>query len=418
MTGDLVIVGASVAGVTLARTLRSRGFTGRVRLVDREAEEPYDKPPLSKGRPAEPVRLLTRPEAERLGLELLLGAEATGVDPAARRLALADGSRLGYGALVIATGVRARPSPWPGPGVHTLRTLADARALHAGLARGGHLVVIGAGFIGAEAAGTATALGCRVTLVDPLPSPPARVVGRSVGNRILAWHVRAGVDLRLGRGVQALDHRADGIMVRLDDGEVLRADHVLVGIGAEPDVDWLAGSGLHLDDGIACDRYGRALGVDHVYAAGDIACWATADGAAGRRIEHWTSAQEQARCVAATLLDPGRPQAPGEVPMVWSDQHGRTIQVLGAVDPAVEPRIVADEGRLLALWGGGRVVGAVSLAWPRASLAARRAIASGAPITEVLDALTRQKTPPRTDTPPRTETAPLKETASLKEVAR
>ena len=385
MTGDVVIVGASVAGVALARTLRSRGFTGRVRLVDRETEEPYDKPPLSKGRLKEPTRLLTFPEAEQLGLELLLGVEATGLDTDARRLALSDGTRIGYGVLVIATGVRARTPAWTGPGVHVLRTLADARALHAGLARGGDLVVVGAGFIGAEAAGTAISHGCRVTLVDPLPVPPARVVGPRVGERILAWHEKAGVNLRLGRVVQALDRHTDGIRVRLDDGEVLRADHVLAGIGAEADVDWLAGSGLHLEDGIACDRHGRALGASHVFAAGDIAAWATADGGAGRRIEHWNSAQEQARCIAATLLDPEHPQALGEVPMVWSDQHGRTIQVLGAVDPGVEPRTVEDGDRLLALWDtGGRVVGAVSLGWPRGALAARRAIASGASVTDVL----------------------------------
>ncbi|TDC86658.1 FAD-dependent oxidoreductase [Actinomadura sp. 7K507] len=388
MTGDLVIVGASVAGVTLARTLRSRGFTGRIRLVDREAEEPYDKPPLSKGRLKEPTRLLTFPEAEQLGLELLLGVEATGLDTGARRLGLSDGSRLDYGVLVIATGMRARSPAWSGPGVHVLRTLADARALHADLARGGDLVVVGAGFIGAEAAGAAISHGCRVTLVDPLPTPPARVVGRRLGERILTWHDRAGVNLRLGRVVEALDRHADGIRVRLDDGEVLRADHVLVGIGAEVDVEWLAGSGLHLEDGIACDRHGRALGADHVFAVGDIAGWATADGGAGRRIEHWNSAQEQARCVAATLLDPEHPQAPCEVPMVWSDQHGRTIQVLGAVDPDVEPRVVEDGDRLLALWdAGGRVVGAVSLGWPRGALASRRAIASGALTTEVLDAI-------------------------------
>lgn len=391
MTGDLVIVGASVAGVTLARTLRSRGFTGRIRMVDREAEEPYDKPPLSKGRLEEPVRLLTCPEAEQLGLDLLLGVEATGLDTGARRLALSDGRRLHYGALVIATGVRPRSPAWTGPGVHVLRTLADARALHAGLARGGDLVVVGASFIGAEVASTAISQGCRVTLVDPLPNPPARVVGRRVGDRILTWHDRAGVNLRLGRVVQALDHLTDGIGVRLDDGEVLRADRVLVGIGAEADVEWLAGSGLHLEDGIACDRHGRALGVDHVFAAGDIARWATADGGAGRRIEHWNAAQEQARCIAATLLDPDHPQALREVPMVWSDQHGRTIQILGAVDPAVEPRLVEDEGRLLALWdAGGRVVGAVSLGWPRGSLASRRAIASGDSVTAVLDTLAPQ----------------------------
>ncbi|GAA0559025.1 NAD(P)/FAD-dependent oxidoreductase [Actinomadura livida] len=406
MTGDVVIVGASVAGVALARTLRSSGFTGRVRLVDRETEEPYDKPPLSKGRLEEPVRLLTRPEAERLGLELLLGVEATGLDTAARRLALSDGSRIGYGALVIATGVRARRSPWIGPGVHVLRTLADARALHADLAQGGDLVVVGAGFIGAEVASTAIDQGCRVTLVDPLTSPPARVVGQSVGDRILTWHERAGVNLRLGRVVEALDQLADGISVRLDDGEVLRADHVVVGIGAEVDVDWLAGSGLHLEDGIACDPHGRALGADdvgegrvgegrvgegrvgegQVFAAGDVARWAAADGAPGRRIEHWNSAQEQARCIAATLLDPERPQSPSAVPMVWSDQHGRTVQVLGAVDPGVEPRLVEDGDRLLALWDdGGRVTGAVSLGWPRGALAARRAIANGAAVTAVVD---------------------------------
>ncbi|TDC68530.1 NAD(P)/FAD-dependent oxidoreductase [Actinomadura sp. GC306] len=388
MSDEVVVVGASVAGVTLARTLRSGGFSGRILLVDREAEEPYDKPPLSKGRPAEPVRLLTRAEAGELGLELLLGAEATGVDTAARRLTLSDGRRIGYGTLVIATGVRARPSPWTGPRVHVLRTLADARALHAALARGGDLVVVGAGFIGAEVASTAVGQGCRVTLVDPLPNPPARVVGPRVGERIRSWHEKAGVDLRLGRVVQALDHLPGGIRVRLDDGEVLHADHVLVGIGAEVDVAWLAGSGLHLEDGIACDRHGRALGADHVFAAGDVARWADADGGAGRRIEHWNSAQEQARCIAATLLDPGRPRSPEAVPMVWSDQHGRTIQVLGAVDPGAEPRLVEDGDRLLALWDDGeRVTGAVSLGWPRGALAARRAIAGGAPVAAVLDTL-------------------------------
>lgn len=386
MTGDVVIVGASVAGVTLARTLRSRGFTGRVRLVERETEEPYDKPPLSKGRLKEPVRLLTFPEAEELGLELLLGVEANGLDTGARGLTLSDGSRLGYGELVIATGVRARRPAWSGPGVHVLRTLADARALHADLARGGHLVVVGAGFVGAEVAGTAISQGCRVTLVDPLTCPPARVVGRHAGDRILAWHERAGVNLRLGRTVHALDRLADGFRVVLDDGEVLRADHVLAGIGAEADVDWLAGSGLHLEDGIACDRHGRALGADHVFAAGDIARWAGAGGDSGRRVEHWNSAQEQARCIAATLLDPANPQVLREVPMVWSDQHGRTIQILGAVDPGAEPRVVEDGDRLLALWDDdGRVAGAVALAWPRAALAARRALASGASVTDVLD---------------------------------
>ncbi|TDC46611.1 NAD(P)/FAD-dependent oxidoreductase, partial [Actinomadura sp. KC345] len=218
--------------------------------------------------------------------------------------------------------------------------------------------------------------------------PPARVVGRRLGERILAWHDEAGVSLRLGRVVRTLEHRADGIRVRLDDGEELRADHVLVGIGAEVDVGWLAGSGLDLEGGIACDRHGRALGADHVLAAGDIARWAAADGSAGRRVEHWNSALEQARCIAATLLDPGHPRAPGDVPMVWSDQHGRTIQVLGTVDTGAEPRVVEDGERLLGLWdSGGRVVGAVSLGWPRGALASRRAIASGASVTELLDAV-------------------------------
>ncbi|WP_347813600.1 FAD-dependent oxidoreductase [Actinomadura sp. 6K520] len=228
-----------------------------------------------------------------------------------------------------------------------------------------------------------------------MPSDRAALVlvGVEQAAGCLAWHERAGVNLRLGRVVQALDHLADGIRVRLDGGEVLRADRVLVGIGAEVDVAWLAGSGLHLEDGIACDRHGRALGAGHVFAAGDIARWATADGGPGRRIEHWNSAQEQARCIASTLLDPGHPQAPSAVPMVWSDQHGRTIQVLGAVDPGVEPRLVEDGDRLLALWDdGGRVVGAVSLGWPRGALAARRAIASGAAVTAVLDTVAPKET--------------------------
>src|SRR5690606_26771632 len=217
MTGDVVIVGASAARGTLARTLRSRGVTGRVRLVERETEEPYDKPPLSKGRLKEPVRLLTFPEAEELGLELLLGGEANGLDTGARGLTLSDGSRLGYGELVIATGVRARRPAWSGPGAHVLRTLADARAPHAHLARGGAGVGGGAGSGAAEGAGAAIAQGRRVAVVDLLTCPPGWAAGRDAGDRVLASHGRAGVNLRLGRPVHALDRVADGFRVVLDD---------------------------------------------------------------------------------------------------------------------------------------------------------------------------------------------------------
>lgn len=384
----VVILGASVAGVTVARTLRSHGFTGPIRLVDREAEEPYDKPQLSKGGVDEPVRLLTYAEAAELDLDLHLGVAATRVDTAARRVELADGTTLDYGSLVIATGVRAETGPWSGPAIHVLRTLADARAVHGSLDRCDHLVVVGGGFIGAEIASVARARGVRVTIIDADPDPAARVVGPVVSECLLAAHREAGVELRLGRRVAALESSGDRVDVRLDDGEQLTADLVVVGIGARLETDWLEGSGLQLDDGVVCDAFGRAAGVEGVFAVGDVARWADPDGTPGRRIEHWSTAQEQARCVARTLVEPQAPQALSEVPMVWSDQHGRTLQILGAVDVAVEPYVVEDGDRLLALWAEGeRVVGSAAWGWPRGSLAARRAIARGGSVAEVLDAI-------------------------------
>ena len=187
----VVVVGSSVGGVRTAQALRSEGFTGRVVLVGEESQLPYDKPPLSKQFlagvwDADRVTLLDALTAQQAGIELRLGSAAERLDVAGKQLHLADGTWLDYDAVVIATGAAARPSPWATrSGVHVLRTLADSSSLQQDLRCTGPLVVVGGGFIGAEVAATARALGREVTVVDPLPAPIGRIVGRELGDRPL-----------------------------------------------------------------------------------------------------------------------------------------------------------------------------------------------------------------------------------------
>ncbi|MPZ97551.1 MAG: NAD(P)/FAD-dependent oxidoreductase, partial [Propionibacteriales bacterium] len=206
MTGTVVVVGSSVGGVRTAQALRSEGFGGRVVLVGEESQLPYDKPPLSKqfltGQwDADRVLLLTPEKAAQDDIELRLGSPATRLDVAERTVMLADGTSLSYDSAVIATGASARPSPWRADsGVHVVRTLEDSSQLHAQLADGGPVVVVGGGFIGAEVAASARGLGHEVTVVDPLPTPIGRVVGPEIGQLFTELHHRHGVATRFGVG--------------------------------------------------------------------------------------------------------------------------------------------------------------------------------------------------------------------------
>jgi 3-phenylpropionate/trans-cinnamate dioxygenase ferredoxin reductase subunit len=335
VTTDVVIVGASAGGLTVAEGLRGHGFTGSLALVDAEPEVPHDRPPLSKqvldGRwQAERARLRAPAELDALHLDLRLGRPAISLDVPGHRLTLRDGSVLRYRTLVLATGLDARRLPGQDrlAGVHTLRTLADSEALRADLETARRLVVVGAGVLGCEIAATARGMGLEVTVVEPAAQPMRRLLGPELGREIARLHTEQGVRLLTSTPVAGLLGEAGRVTgVRTASGAVLPADVVVVAVGGRPVTDWLAGSGLTLDDGVVCDDRCRAA--DDVYAVGDVARFGAGAGRRGVRLENRTNATEQGLFVAADILGAGRAYQP--LPYVWSDQFQVRIQVYGTV---------------------------------------------------------------------------------------
>lgn len=390
----VVVAGCSLAGLRTIEALRSGGHEGEIVALSAESHWPYDRPPLSKQflkAEWEDGRLsLRRQGFDDLEVTWRLGTAAASLDPASRRVMLPGGEPVEYDGLVIATG--ARPRLLPGAeglsGVHVLRGLDDARALQAALASGGRLVVVGAGFIGLEVAASARELGLEVVVVEALAAPLLRGLGRSLGELVGARHRDHGVDIRCGLMVEGFvgDERVEG--VKLSDGSVVEAAHVLAGIGVVPEVEWLAGSGLDVDDGVLCDATG-ATAAENVVAVGDCARWLDPRSGAPTRHEHWTSAVEQSGVAAARLL--GGPEAVeplAAVPYVWSDQFEMRIAITG--DPArADTMHVAhgtlDEDRFIALLGrGGRLCGAVAMRRPRQLNAARELLERGARLEEAI----------------------------------
>ncbi|MGW2787161.1 NAD(P)/FAD-dependent oxidoreductase [Streptomyces populi] len=367
----VAVVGASLAGLSAARSLRKQGYGGQLVVIGDELHRPYDRPPLSKeflaGTLGE-ADLSLEADDEDLRAEWLLGARATGLDRTGRAVRLADGREVRADGVVIATGAAARTLPGSEglAGVHTLRTLDDARALRDELARGGRLVVIGGGFIGAEVASTAYALGLDVTVVEAAPTPLAGPLGATMGGIVSALHADHGVRLLCGVGVKGLrgDERSgtgvppDGVRGRVDavlleDGRGVPADIVVVGVGARPCVEWLEGSGVELDNGVKCGADGRT-GLAGVVAVGDCANWYDARAGAHRRVEHWTGARERPDAAIAALLaggavEPGVPRPP----YFWSDQYGVKIQFAGhaaAADSVAIEAGAADDRDVLAVY--------------------------------------------------------------------
>ncbi len=310
-TRSIVIVGAGLAGARTAETLRAEGFDGRVVLFGEEPVGPYERPALSKeflaGTRGEESLQLRKPTFwDERGIELVLGTRIERVDPIANTVHPVRGPALTFDELVLATGARPRRLPLDLPAsVHELRSLADARALRAELVPGAHLVVIGGGFVGAEVASTAHALGVHVTIVEAAPAPVARVLGDEVG-LMLAERWRAqGIDVRLRTGLAHVRADASGRVeaVLLTDGSVLRADLVLVGVGVEPVRELMP------------ERPAVS-----VHAAGDV----VGPG-------HWTAAAHDGAAAARRIL--GLPAAPPEPHYVWSDQFGLRLQVVGSPHP-------------------------------------------------------------------------------------
>ncbi|KOG34249.1 pyridine nucleotide-disulfide oxidoreductase [Streptomyces resistomycificus] len=379
------MVGASLAGLSAARSLRKQGYDGRLVVIGEELHRPYDRPPLSKeflaGILGE-AELALESADEDLAAEWLLGVRATGLDHTERAVRLADGREVRADGVVIATGAAARTLPGSEglAGVHTLRTLDDARALRGELAEGGRLVVIGGGFIGAEVASTARALGLDVTVVEAAPTPLAGPLGEAMGAVVSGLHTDHGVRLLCGAGVKGLSGETRVDAVLLEDGRSIPADIVVVGVGARPCVEWLAGSGIALDNGVKCGADGRTS-LAGVVAVGDCANWYDPRTAAHRRVEHWTGARERPDAAVATLLaggavEPGAPRPP----YFWSDQYGVKIQFAGHAAGADSVTIeagAADDRDVLAVYRrAGHPVAVLGMNQPRLFTRWRKQIAS------------------------------------------
>ncbi|MEU0409153.1 FAD-dependent oxidoreductase [Streptomyces griseorubiginosus] len=392
----IAVVGASAAGLAAAETLRREGYDGTLTLVGDEPEPPYDRLPLSKQVLAaewEPDRLALRTPADlaALDLDLRLGVAATGLDLAARAVRLADGSEVPYDGLVIATGVR--PRRLPGEGAHVLRTLGDALTLRERLSPGLRLVVVGAGFLGAEAAAVAWRLGAAVTVLEPAAVPLAHAVGADVGRMLTRAHVERGVDLRCGVKVSEVTEEG----VRLADGEEIEADEVLVAVGSLPNTEWLDGSGLTIGDGVLCDEFCEAA--ENVYAAGDMARWYNPLFGTSMRIEHRTNAAEQGMAAARNLLAARQARkAFAPVPYFWSDQYDMKIQAYGFLRGHEEVAVVEGdlaERRFVAAYrSGDRVGGALAVGVaPKVIRQWRQAIVTGASWHELVRASSLRSTP-------------------------
>ncbi len=380
---DVVVVGASIAGFTAAAELRAAGFGGRIRLVGDEPVRTYERPPLSKGVLAGDDADSTAWSAahtDDLDMDWLLGERAVGLDVGGRTLDLQSGESLGYDGLVIACGAtprRLRDQP-DLAGIHVVRTLDDSLGLRADLDAGAsRVVVIGAGFIGAEVAATCRRRGHDVVLVEPLEQPLVRVLGREIGAAVADVHRAEGVDLRLGVGVDAIEGNDRVESVLLSDGTRLDADVVVVGIGVVPNTDWLDGSGLTIDDGVVADS--TCLVAPGIVAAGDIARW-DSPRYGSVRIEHWDHAVDMGRAAGLRLLASDDEAVDFDpVPWFWSDQYDVRLQLAGRADgdmAIVDGSI--DAGKFVALYGrDGQVTGALGWNWPAKAVRYRMALESG-----------------------------------------
>ena len=381
----VVIVGASLAGLNAAEALRDEGFDGQITLIGDEPDAPYDRPPLSKQLLTgewDVDRLPLRPadEFEALNLEFLSSQSASGLDIANQAVLLADGERVKYDGLIIATGARplALPFGQQFEGVYTLRTRADALRIRKALENSSRVAVIGAGFIGAEVASSAHARGLEVTMIEALAAPMIGPLGAELAAWATELHARAGVQMHFDAKVSDLlgDRHVEAVV--LDDGTQIEADTVVVGIGVRPNVQWLEDSGLTIGDGVICDQFCRAAPM--IYAAGDVARWPNelfmhfryGDPQRTMRIEHWTNAIEQGMAAARNLLleSRGEPlEAFAPVPYFWSDQHGLSIMASGITSPRDEFRLVHGSlasNRFAAIYGlRGYLTGVVAVGWPR-----------------------------------------------------
>lgn len=383
MDRGIVIVGGGQAGLQCALSLREEGYDGRLTLVGAEASVPYQRPPLSKAfliGAVDATGLELRPRAflEERGIAFLQGAEAAAIDREAQILELADGRRLAYDHLVLATGARNRRLAVPGADhVAYLRSIEDARALQARLADARAIVVIGAGFIGLEFAAVAAKLGRRVHVVEAAARPMARAVSQACSDYVLGRHEGWGTAFSFGAGVAAIEHDGGRVTgVRLADGRRVEADLVVAGIGVLPNAELAAAAGLAVDNGILVDEH-LVTSDPAISAIGDCAVHPNDFCGGLIRLESVQNASDQGRAVAARLV--GRPARYQAVPWFWSDQGDVKLQMAGLTaghDHVVVQGAVA-EGRFSAFcFKDGRFLGVESINRPADNMLARRVLAA------------------------------------------
>jgi 3-phenylpropionate/trans-cinnamate dioxygenase ferredoxin reductase subunit len=370
MAEAMVIVGAGEAGARAAIALRETNWAGPITLIGEEAHPPYERPPLSKAvmtseeSPSAPF-ILREGQLNEQNITFERGAEATAIDRGAHSVTLADGRILRYERLLLATGSTARRLQLPvAHGVLYLRRFDDALAIRSRFRPGGRLVVIGGGFIGLELAASARTRGVGVTLLELAPRLLTRGVSSAMAEKIAAKHRDAGVDLRVGVSLAAIESDGDGNSVLLSDGARIQCDCVVAGIGAAPETRLAEKAGLAIENGIRVNAQLRTDDLD-VYAAGDCCSFPHPLYADRRiRLEAWRNAQDQANVVARNLI--GGEETYKTVPWFWSDQYDETLHIAGLVDEgsstvrrdlgdaALEFRL-ADDGRLVAASGFGPI---------------------------------------------------------------
>lgn len=376
---NVVIVGMGAAGVNVADTLRREGYAGRIVMISREEELPYDKPNLSKDylagkAPAEWLPLYPHEHYDEQRIELRLGVTVSSVDPAAKTVITSSGERLTFGALVLATGAAVRTLSVEGAErVHYLRTRSDAERLVAKAASSQRAVVIGSSFIGLETAASLRQKGLQVVVTSPDRLPLQRILGDEVGSHVRSVHEEHGVAFRLGRSVAAVD--AAGVV--LDDGERVDGDLIVAGIGVSPAVDLAKAAGIATGDGIVVNEF-LETSATGVFACGDVASWPDRRTGERLRVEHWVVAGRQGQAVARNIL--GRREPFGSVPFFWSAHFDMTINYVGHAagwdEAEVHGSLRANDATIV-YRKGGEVQAVATIGRDRVSLEAEEAMERG-----------------------------------------